>query len=73
MLGPGNALDAGRFAGIGRPVLVLNGEDSPRWMRNAGAAVAAAVPGAVHRLLEGQTHDVAVEALAPELLEFFAR
>jgi hypothetical protein len=53
-------------------VLVLNGEDSPGWMRNAGAAVAAAVPGAVHRVLEDQAHDVAVEALVPELLEFFA-
>ncbi|MGI5292607.1 alpha/beta fold hydrolase [Nonomuraea polychroma] len=72
VLGPGNALPAGRIAAIRRPALVLNGEDSPGWMRNAGAAVAAAVPGAAHRVLEDQTHDVAVEALVPELLEFFA-
>ncbi|MCK2220612.1 alpha/beta hydrolase [Actinomadura sp. ATCC 31491] len=73
VLGPGNALPAARLAAIDRPTLVLTGEDSPAWMRNAGAAVAAAVPGAAHRVLEDQTHGVAVEALAPELLEFFAQ
>jgi pimeloyl-ACP methyl ester carboxylesterase len=72
VLGPGNELPAARLAAVGQPTLVLNGEDSPEWMRNAGAAVAAAVPGAVRRVLEDQTHDVTVEALAPELLEFFA-
>ncbi|MFI7700816.1 alpha/beta fold hydrolase [Nonomuraea sp. NPDC049480] len=71
VLGPGNALPARRLAAIRRPTLVLNGEDSPAWMRNAGAAVAAAVPGAIRRVLEDQAHDVAAEALAPELLEFF--
>lgn len=29
-----------------------------------------AIPGAVHRVLEGQPHDVAPEAIVPELLEF---
>ncbi|WP_223167313.1 alpha/beta fold hydrolase [Nonomuraea sp. SYSU D8015] len=72
VLGPGNALPVARLTTIVQPTLVLNGEDSPAWMRNAGAAVAAAVPGAVRRVLEDQRHDVAVEALAPELLEFFA-
>ncbi|MFK4038261.1 alpha/beta fold hydrolase [Nonomuraea wenchangensis] len=73
VMGPGNAPPAARLAGIDRPALVLNGEDSPAWMRRAGAAVAAALPGAVHRVLEEQTHAVTVEALAPELLEFFVR
>ncbi|MEV0379855.1 alpha/beta fold hydrolase [Nonomuraea sp. NPDC050643] len=71
VLGPGNALPADRLAAITRPTLVLNGELSPAWMANAGAAVAAAVPGAVRRVLEGQAHNVAPEALVPELLEFF--
>ncbi|TMR92108.1 alpha/beta fold hydrolase [Nonomuraea basaltis] len=71
VLGPGNALPAARLTAIRQPTLVLNGEDSPGWMRNAGAAVAAAVPGAVRRVLDEQTHDVAPGALAPELLEFF--
>jgi hypothetical protein len=72
VLGPGNALPAARLATIAQPTLVLNGAVSPAWMANAGTAVAAAVPGAVRRVLHGQGHDVAPEALAPELLEFFA-
>lgn len=72
VLGPGNALPAGRLAAVRQPTLVLNGEDSPGWMSNAGLAVAAAVPGAVRRVLEGQAHNVAPQALVPELLEFFA-
>lgn len=71
VLGPGNALPAARLAGIKRPTLVLNGALSPRWMANAGAAVAGAIPGAVRRVLEGQAHNVAPEALVPEVLEFF--
>ncbi|QFY08169.1 alpha/beta fold hydrolase [Nonomuraea phyllanthi] len=71
VLGPGNALPAARLAAVTQPTLVLNGEDSPRWMANAGLAVAAAVPGAVRRVLEDQAHDVSPEALVPELLEFF--
>ncbi|MFG1695890.1 alpha/beta fold hydrolase [Nonomuraea sp. NPDC049309] len=71
VLGPGNALPAARLAGLTQPTLVLNGGESPGWMVNAGAAVAAAVPGAVRRVLPGQAHNVAPEALVPELLEFF--
>ncbi|MGW0803139.1 alpha/beta fold hydrolase [Nonomuraea sp. NPDC002799] len=71
VLGPGNVPPAARLAAITRPTLVLNGEDSPAWMGNAGLAVAAAVPGAMRRVLEGQAHNVAPEALVPELLEFF--
>ncbi|MEV5890819.1 alpha/beta fold hydrolase [Nonomuraea fuscirosea] len=71
VLGPGNALPAGRLAGIKRPTLVLNAALSPRWMANAGLAVAGAIPGAVRRVLEGQAHNVAPEALVPEVLEFF--
>ncbi|MES9536540.1 alpha/beta fold hydrolase [Actinomadura sp. NPDC000600] len=73
VMGPGNPLPVDTATSIGRPVLVLNGQDSPAWMRDAGAALAQAVPGAVHRTLSGQTHAVAPDALAPELLEFFAR
>ncbi|NUP00898.1 MAG: alpha/beta fold hydrolase [Nonomuraea sp.] len=72
VLGPGNRLPAA-LASIAMPTLVLSGELSPRWMANAALAVAAAVPGARHRVLEEQTHAVSPEALVPELLEFFAR
>ena len=72
VMGPGNALPAERLSAIVQPVLVLNGGESPAWMTNAGVAVASAIPGAVHRVLEGQAHSVGVAALAPELLVFFA-
>jgi hypothetical protein len=49
---------------------VLNGDVSPAWMGRAGEAVADAIPGAVHRVLQGQPHYVAPEAIGPELLEF---
>ncbi|MBB6349552.1 pimeloyl-ACP methyl ester carboxylesterase [Nonomuraea muscovyensis] len=71
VMGPGNALPTELLTSIRSPTLVLNGADSPRWMRDAGRAVAAAVPGAAHRVLDGQTHAVAARSLAPELLEFF--
>ncbi len=71
VMGPGNALPAERLATITQPTLVLTGGDSPPWLSNAGKAVAETLPGAVHRVLEGQTHNVSPAALAPELLEFF--
>jgi pimeloyl-ACP methyl ester carboxylesterase len=71
VMGPGNALPTERLAAITQPTLVLNGENSPAWMTNAGKAVAGTVPHAVHRILEDQAHNVAPEALVPEFLEFF--
>jgi pimeloyl-ACP methyl ester carboxylesterase len=71
LMGPGNALPAGRLAAITQPTLVLTGGNSPAWITNAGRAVAGTIPTATHRVLEGQTHNVSPEALAPELLEFF--
>jgi pimeloyl-ACP methyl ester carboxylesterase len=71
VMGPDNALPAGLLAHVTQPTLVLNGADSPAWMGNAGTTVAGAIPGAVHRVLEGQAHNVAPEAIVPELLEFF--
>ena len=70
VMGPDNALPASRPPGITQPTLVLNGGASPAWMRRAGEAVAGAIPGAVHRVLEGQVHYVAPGAIVPELLEF---
>ncbi|GAA4071494.1 alpha/beta fold hydrolase [Nonomuraea soli] len=70
VMGPGNELPAATLAAVGGPALVLNGADSPGWMRNAGLAVAGALH-APYRLLDGQTHAVSAQALAPELLEFF--
>lgn len=55
---------------IAVPVLILAGGASPKGLQQAAKATAEALPTAVHRTLEGQTHDVAPEALAPVLAEF---
>lgn len=52
------------------PVLVLDGGASPAGMRNAAQALADVLPNAERRTLEGQTHDVAPQALAPLLVAF---
>ncbi|WP_030264823.1 alpha/beta fold hydrolase [Streptomyces sp. NRRL B-24484] len=56
---------------VGVPALVLAGGASPPELRAAARAAAEALPDAVHRTLADQTHDVAAEALAPVLAEFF--
>jgi hypothetical protein len=57
-MGPGNALPAHWLAAITQPTLVLTGGNSPAWMTNAGRAVAGTIQGAVHRVREGQMHNV---------------
>lgn len=54
------------------PTLVMDGGASPTVMREAAKALAEALPNARYRTLEGQTHEVAPEAIAPALVEFFA-
>jgi pimeloyl-ACP methyl ester carboxylesterase len=56
---------------IAVPALVIAGGASPSGLQQAAKATADALPAAEHRTLHGQTHDVAPEALAPVLVEFF--
>lgn len=56
---------------IAVPALVLAGGASPQSLQQAAKATADALPTAGHRTLYGQTHDVAPDALAPVLVEFF--
>jgi pimeloyl-ACP methyl ester carboxylesterase len=61
-----------RAATLALPALVASGGESPGFFRAAAEATAAAIPGARHRSLEGQSWGrVAPEALAPVLREFF--
>jgi pimeloyl-ACP methyl ester carboxylesterase len=60
-----------RLAAIAVPTLVMAGAASPAFMLDTAQAVARALPNAQLRTLEGQTHDVAPEVLAPMLVEFF--
>ena len=58
-------------AAVDMPVLVLAGGASPAYMREAAEALAKDIPGAVFRVLPGQTHTPAQSALALVLMEFF--
>ncbi|MBD2871391.1 alpha/beta fold hydrolase [Paenibacillus arenilitoris] len=68
----GKPLEAGRWSSVTVPTLVAAGGKSPAWMRVAMEQLARALPNAEHRTLEGQTHIVKPEALAPVLRDFFA-
>ncbi|MES9543573.1 alpha/beta fold hydrolase [Actinomadura sp. NPDC000600] len=54
------------------PALVLDGGDSPSWMRDIARRTAAHLPAGTHRTLEGQNHDVDPAVLAPALAEFLS-
>lgn len=72
VLGEDRAVPVERAARIGVPVLVMNGDDAnTEFMRETAQALAKAIPNAQHRTLEGQTHNVDPNVLAPVLVEFF--
>ena len=66
----GTPLPAARWARVTIPTLVIDGGDSPAWARNAVQAIVDVLPQAERRTLDGQTHQVDPEVLAP-LLEGF--
>ncbi len=68
----GGAMPEALIARVSAPALVVDGGDSPAWMRDTARRVAALLPAGTHRTLDGQTHDVAPEVLAPVLADFLA-
>ncbi|MFE6037118.1 alpha/beta fold hydrolase [Streptomyces sp. NPDC056452] len=72
LLGNGS-VPAERFASVTARTLVVCGGFSPDRTRETTLALAAAVPRARHRTLTGQTRDLAPQAIAPVLADFFAR
>ncbi len=68
----GAPLPAWRWASITIPTLVMDGGESPAWAGNAVAALVDALPDVRRRTLEGQTHEVDPEILAPVVEEFLA-
>jgi pimeloyl-ACP methyl ester carboxylesterase len=60
-----------RLATIQVPTLAMNGSKTDPRLQRATRAVADAIPGAQHRTLAGQTHNVKPEVLAPAVVEFF--
>jgi pimeloyl-ACP methyl ester carboxylesterase len=67
----GKPLPVSRWASVTVPALVMDGGKSPAWMRHANRSLAASLPNAQYRTLEGQTHMLKPEAHAPLLVDFF--
>lgn len=59
-------------ASVAAPILVIAGGASFPYMREMAPALADAIPDARARVLEGQSHDIVPQVLAPVLAEFFA-
>jgi pimeloyl-ACP methyl ester carboxylesterase len=66
----GQPLPEGKYDAVDVPTLVIAGGKSPDYMRNAQAAIAAAVAGARLETLEGQTHMIKAKVTAPAVAEF---
>lgn len=70
-MGEDSSVPAERAAKVTVPTLVMNGSESFPFMHATATTLTDAIPNAQQHSLEGQTHDVAAEALAPVLIEFF--
>ena len=63
----------GRLATVAVPTLAVDGANSPEWAGRAADAVAAAVPGATRRTIDGQDHRVAPDLIAPVIVGFLGQ
>jgi pimeloyl-ACP methyl ester carboxylesterase len=70
-LGEDSSIPSERTASVTAPALVMDGSESFPFMHVTAFALAKSIPNAQHRTLQGQTHEVAADALAPVLAEFF--
>jgi pimeloyl-ACP methyl ester carboxylesterase len=71
VLGEDASVPTEKATGVTVPALVMEGGASYPFMHVTALALVKAMPHAQHRRLPGQTHEVAVSALAPVLVEFF--
>ena len=71
VMGEDASVPSEKAASVAIPALVMDGGASYPFMHVTALAVASAMPHAQHRTLEGQTHEVAPQVLAPVLVEFF--
>lgn len=65
------ALPADRAASVKVPAIVMAGTASFPWMSETARALAETLLDGQLRVLDGQTHDVSPDAMAPVLQEFF--
>jgi len=71
VLGEDASVPTEKAASVAVPALVMDGSASYPFMHVTALALVKAMPYAQHRTLEGQTHEVAPQVLAPVLVEFF--
>jgi pimeloyl-ACP methyl ester carboxylesterase len=71
LMGEDASIPSQRAARIAVPTLIMAGEKSDPSAHITAQALAKAIPQGQYRALEGQAHEVAPEALAPVLVEFF--
>ena len=66
------SVPAARAKSVKAPTLVLTGGASFPFMRETAEVLVKALPNGETRTIEGQSHDIAADALVPVLAEFFA-
>lgn len=72
-LGPDRGVPVARATAVAVPTLVMHGGASDElmpFMRASAEALVAAIPGAQHKVLPGQSHDVDAKVLAPVVAGF---
>jgi pimeloyl-ACP methyl ester carboxylesterase len=72
VLGEDRSVPTEKAARIRVPTLVMYGDASLAFMPKTARSLSTAIQGAQLRALEGQTHAVSSEVLAPVLVEFFS-
>jgi pimeloyl-ACP methyl ester carboxylesterase len=70
-MGEDSSVPVERAARVVAPTLVMTGNESFPFMKVSAKTLANVIPNAEQRTLEGQTHEVSSETLAPVLIEFF--
>jgi len=70
-MGEDSSVPTERAGRVSVPALIMTGSETYPFMHESAKTLAKAIPNAKHRILEGQTHEVAAEAIAPVLVEFF--
>jgi pimeloyl-ACP methyl ester carboxylesterase len=71
IMGGDGSIPIERAARVHAPTLVMAGGNGAPFMRETAKTLSNAIPVAKLSTLDGQTHDVQPEALAPVLVEFF--
>jgi hypothetical protein len=73
-MGEDRAVPVNRAVNVKAPVLIMDGGANLAFMpfmHDTATRLAKTIPHAQQRTLEGQTHDVNLEVLAPVLVKFF--